>query len=162
MYTMDDKQIASKIHQAVVRLLSETSLPDADFIYQEACTRLLSWIQEHLEEAKRYFPDFWKDEDQMRLLAPKAAVVIQKKARKFEKLLKEFGVENPEEAEEKIKQLLAMEQQLQKTKEMQGQILFEELEEKNKKDFFFDWDTDVYFDNELRSLSIEERRDILY
>ena len=99
---MKDYGISAKIHMEVQRLLSNGNLPDAELVYQEACTKLLGWIQEHIKEAQKYFPNFWKEEDQMRLLTPKAAVKIQKKAKALEEVLNVLGAENLEAAKEKI------------------------------------------------------------
>lgn len=63
---------------------------------QVACTRLLGWIQEHPAQAERCFPAFYRDEDQMKLLTPKAAVSLRRKADRLGELLALAGTEDPE------------------------------------------------------------------
>lgn len=68
---------------------------EAPLELQEACTRLLGWIQEHPQKAERCFPAFCKEE-QMRLLTPKAAVSLRRKADRLGELLALAGMEDPE------------------------------------------------------------------
>ena len=87
---------ASVVNIALQQFLSWTSLPEAPLELQEACTRLLGWIQEHPREAERCFPTFCKEEDQMKLLTPKAAVSLRKKADRLSALMAIAGTDDPE------------------------------------------------------------------
>lgn len=87
---------ASDINAALQQFLTRTSLPEAPLELQEACTRLLGWIQEHPAQAERCFPAFCREEDQMKLLTPKAAVSLRKKADRLGELLALAGTEDPE------------------------------------------------------------------
>ena len=100
-----DMDIAMRINNAVQKLLMECSLSQAELIYQEACTRLLGWIEEHPAPAREYFPAFSKEEDQMKLLTPRAAASMHRKAKGFGKLAEMLGTDNPEEIETIIKDL---------------------------------------------------------
>lgn len=91
---------AGYLNSALVQFFSGSSLPQAPLELQEACTRLLGWIREHPEQAKRCFPGFCKEEDQMKLLTPRAAVSLRRKADRFDKLLALAGVGSEEELEE--------------------------------------------------------------
>ena len=55
-----------EINNVVTQLLARQNLSDAEMEYQEACSMLLTWIQEHPAEAREYFPAFSKEEDQMK------------------------------------------------------------------------------------------------
>lgn len=87
---------ASGVNAALQQFLARTSLPEAPLELQEACTRLLGWIQEHPAQAERCFPAFCREEDQMKLLTPRAAVSLRKKADRLGELLALAGTENPE------------------------------------------------------------------
>lgn len=100
-----DEDVAMKINNVVQQVLAQWNLSDADPRIQEACTRLLGWIQEHPGKAVRYFPGFCREEEQMRLLTPRAAVRIQKKANDFQKMLERLGAEDIEQAFEKLEYL---------------------------------------------------------
>lgn len=58
VHLCSDMEAAHKISTAVTTLLSQQDLSAADLSYQESCTRLLAWIQEHYDEAARLFPAF--------------------------------------------------------------------------------------------------------
>lgn len=100
--TLKEEAVAMRIHRVVQQILSVKNLSDASPGHQEACTRLLGWIQENLGQAERYFPGFTREEEQMKLLTPKAAVRIQKKARDCQMILEELGAGTMEEAMEKL------------------------------------------------------------
>lgn len=87
---------ASGVNTALQQFLAKTSLPEAPLELQEACTRLLGWIQEHPNRAQRCFPAFCREETQMKLLTPKAAVSLRRKAERFNELLALAGTEDPE------------------------------------------------------------------
>lgn len=144
VHTCSDMEIAQKISSAVTTLLSQQDLSAADLSYQESCTRLLAWIQEHYDEAARLFPAFWKEEDQMKLLTAKAAVVIQKKANAYEKLLSELGADDPKEAIEKIIQMRTA-----------AESTIESDRGKNS-DGYFDGSNDIFYDNDLLELCPRE------
>lgn len=92
-----EDEAAMRIHWAVQQILSGKNLSDAKPEHQEACTRLLAWIQEHENAAEKYFPGYCTEEEQMRLLTPKAAMRMQKKARDCQRLLEELGAQTMEE-----------------------------------------------------------------
>ena len=99
---LKEETVAIGIHRAVQQILSGKNLSDAAANHQEACTRLLGWIQEHVRQAEDYFPGFTKEEEQMKLLTPKAAVRIQKKARDCQMILEELEAGTIEEAMKKL------------------------------------------------------------
>lgn len=86
----------SGVNAALQQFLARTSLPEAPLELQEACTQLLGWIQEHPAQAERCFPAFCREENQMRLLTPRAAVSLRKKADRLGELLALAGTEDPE------------------------------------------------------------------
>ncbi|MCR5789887.1 MAG: DUF3883 domain-containing protein [Lachnospiraceae bacterium] len=100
-----DGDAASKIGIRVDTLLATGSLSQASDHYQEACGKLLSWIRTHMEEARTYFPSYYSEENQMKLLTPHAAVLLQRKADDMEDIMKEFGVSTAEDLKKKIKKL---------------------------------------------------------
>lgn len=144
VHTCSDMEVAQKISTAVTTLLSQQDLSAADLSYQESCTRLLAWIQEHYDEAARLFPAFWKEEDQMKLLTAKAAVVIQKKANAYEELLSELGAGGPDEAMKKIVQL---------RKASESMTEPEKWKDSNE---YFDDSNDIFYDNSLLELYPQE------
>lgn len=93
---MEPGAVAANINAALQQVL-RTSLSQSPLELQEACTQLLGWIQEHPKEAERRFPAFCKEEDQMKLLTPRAAVSLRKKADRFSELLALAGTDDPEE-----------------------------------------------------------------
>lgn len=99
-----DDVVAGKLNHVVQQLLSEHNISDVKEEYQDACTRLLAFLQEEPESAKRNFPSFCTEEAQMRLLAPKAAVRIQRQAKQMQQLFSQLGVASPEEVMELIEQ----------------------------------------------------------
>ena len=112
-----DKDVAGRINNVVQTLLMECSLSQAELIYQEACTRLLGWIEEHLAYAKEYFPAFCKEEDQMKLLTPKAAASMHKKAKDYAKLMEILGTKDPVEMEKLVTELKESSRQPENTEE---------------------------------------------
>ncbi len=103
--SVGDEEVAMRINRVVQGILSSRNLSDAKPEHQEACTALLGWIQENPQLAKRYFPGFAKEEEQMRLLTPKAAVRIQRKAMECQSILEKLGASTAEEAMEKLSAL---------------------------------------------------------
>lgn len=99
----------------VTQLLARQNLSDAEMEYQEACSMLLTWIQEHPAEAGEYFPAFSKEEDQMKLLTPRAAVRIQQKANRLEKIMNLLDCGREEDPEELIQKLLERQEMLERT-----------------------------------------------
>lgn len=100
-----DRDAASKIGNMIDTLLATGSLSKAQDNYQEACGKLLSWIRDHMDEAKVYFPSYCSEENQMKLLTPHAAVILQRKADDMEDIMKEFGVSTAEDLKKKIKKI---------------------------------------------------------
>ncbi len=98
-----DRDAASKIGIQIDTLLATGSLSEASDIYQEACGKLLSWIRNNMDEARVYFPSYSSEENQMKLLTPHAAVLLQRKADDMEDVMKEFGVSTAEDLKKKIK-----------------------------------------------------------
>ena len=101
--SLDLEAAASGVNTALQQFLARTNLPDAPLELQEACTRLLGWIQEHPKDAERCFPTFCKEEDQMKLLTPRAAVSLRKKADRLSELMTLAGTDDPEELERLIR-----------------------------------------------------------
>lgn len=104
-----------EINNVVTQLLARQNLSDAEMEYQEACSMLLTWIQEHPAEAGEYFPAFSKEEDQMKLLTPRAAVRIQQKANRLEKIMNLLDCGREEDPEELIQKLLERQEMLERT-----------------------------------------------
>jgi len=92
-----DETVATKLNNVLQRMLQQQNISDVKVEYLDACTRVLAFIQEYPEKAERYFPSFCSPEDQMRLLAPGAAVRMTRQAKQLEKLLEEAGVTSMEE-----------------------------------------------------------------
>lgn len=88
--------VASGVNAALQQFLARASLPEAPMELQEACTRLLGWIRERPQKAKRCFPAFCGEEEQMKLLTPRAAVSLRKKADRFNELLALAGTDDSE------------------------------------------------------------------
>ncbi len=144
LHVCTDMELAQKISMAVNGLLTKQDLSEAEIAYQESCTKLLAWIQEHYAEAERLFPAFWKEEDQMRLLTAKAAVVIQKKANEYEKLLEELDTGSLQEAMDKIVQM--------RTAVQKAEVEAQEAGMQNpaqKIAYHFDGENDLIYDDSL-------------
>ena len=141
----NDREIAMRISNVVQTLLMECSLSHAELIYQEACTRLLGWIEEHAEPAQEYFPAFYREEDQMKLLTPRAAASIHKKAKGYAKLMNALGTQDPDELEK----LLLQAQQLGNVEQECDGAQFDAE--------FYDESADMWLDEYLLSLDREER-----
>ena len=109
-----DREVAMEINNVVTQLLARQNLSDAEMEYQEACSMLLTWIQEHPAEAGEYFPAFSKEEDQMKLLTPRAAVRIQQKANRLEKIMNLLDCGSEEDPEEMIQKLLERQEMLER------------------------------------------------
>ena len=104
LQNVTDDVVAGKLNNVVQQLLAEHNISDVKEEYQDACTRLLAFIQEEPEAAKRNFPSFCTEEAQMRLLAPKAAVRIQRQAKQMQQLFSKLGVASPEEVLDLLEQ----------------------------------------------------------
>lgn len=138
-----DRDVAMRINNVVQKLLMECSLSQAELVHQEACTRLLGWIQEHPRLAQEYFPAFYNEEDQMKLLTPRAAASMHRKAKGYAKLMEVLGTEDPEELEKLMLQARQMGSMEDKTWSGEG---------------FFDDDADMWLDGELLELEEDERK----
>lgn len=103
LMVVTDDTVAIKLNTVIQQLLSEHNISDVKPEYQDACTRLLAYIQEEPESARRNFPGFCTEEAQMRLLSPKAAVRIQRQAKQMQQLFVTLGVESPEEVLELLR-----------------------------------------------------------
>lgn len=106
---MRDGDVTARINRVLQKLLSEINLSQADIKCQEACTQLLGWIQEHPDLAKDAFPNFYKEEDQMKLLTPGAAVSLHRKAKSLDYLYTELGAADPVQLVELVKRAQSME-----------------------------------------------------
>ncbi|MCH5193299.1 MAG: DUF3883 domain-containing protein [Oscillospiraceae bacterium] len=126
----NDSDVSMRINNTVQRLLMESSLSQAELIYQEACTLLLGWIEDHPDRAQELFPAFYKDEDRMKLLTPKAAASMQKKAKGYAQLMELLGTDDPEKAAFMVSSL------------RQEQAEYE----------FYDEESDTWIDGELMSV----------
>lgn len=126
-----NRDVAFLINQTVTQLLTQQNLADASLEEQEACSLLLSWIQNHTEEAGIYFPAYCSEEGLMKLLTPKAAARMQQKVRKLEQIIEMLECES----EDAVLQML---QEMNARKE----------EEKRNRCFTF-LDGDVCLDGEL-------------
>lgn len=104
--TYTDRDVAMEINSVVTQLLAQQNLSDAKIEYQEACSMLLGWIQNHTQEAKEYFPAYSDEEGQMKLLTPKAAVLMQQKVNKLEQIMELIACDDEENSIEMIQKLL--------------------------------------------------------
>lgn len=102
--SMQLEAAAGELNAALVQFFARSNLPQAPLELQEACTRLLSWLREHPEQAENYFPNFCREEDQMKLLTPSAAVSLRKKADRLSSLLSLAGTDDPEELERIVRE----------------------------------------------------------
>lgn len=130
--------VATGINAALQQFLARASLADAPLELQESCTRLLGWIQEHPQEAKRCFPAFCGEEEQMKLLTPKAAVSLRKKADRLNELLILAGTEDPDALFQLIRE---------------GAQRYDAPE----RDWDFDPESGAFFDEDWRGLDDESR-----
>ncbi len=145
--TLYDSEVAMKLNYVVHRLLAGQSLSQAAVEYQEACTRLLGWIQENRKKAQQYFPEFSEEEEQMKLLTPKAAVRLQRRANDYDSLMKGLGTDNPEEVLELVRQLREESGSVNRVSDSQQDM-----------GRFPVGETEVFLDEELGGLSAEEAK----
>lgn len=134
---MGNKEVTSRISRAISRLLSEGNLNDAPEELQDACALLLTWLQEHPDKAKEYFPEYSTEEEQAKLVTSKAVVNLQRKSRGFDKLMEMAGTEDIDELMEMI------EKGKSNKKESEGG---------------YDEDSGVYFGDEFDSMNENERK----
>lgn len=125
--------VSQNINAAVSKLLSTQALSEADIKYQENCTDLLGWIQENQESAAEYFPEYCSDEEQMKLLTPRAAVNLRKKADEYNRLVQEIGTDNIEE----LKKLVYWKKE------------YDDWENSGDKAVWYDDDADVAYDDDF-------------
>ena len=140
-----DRDVAMRINNVIQKLLMECSLSRAELVHQEACTRLLGWIEEHSGQAQEYFPAFCREEDQMKLLTPRAAASMHKKAKGYAKLVEILGTEDPEEMEKLMLQAKQMGSMGDKLWPGGG---------------FYDDDADMWLDGDLLELEEDERKHV--
>lgn len=131
-----DETVATKLNNVLQRMLQQKNISDVKVEYQDACTRVLAFIQEYPKKAEQYFPSFCSPEDQMRLLAPGAAVRMTRQAKQLEKLLEEAGASSMEE-------VLALLRQ-------------SGMGKAGQEDGFYGWYGDVFWDGEWDFGSREE------
>lgn len=143
---MYDDGVSMKLNTVVQKLLTEHNISDVEAHYQDACTKLLAFIQDNEDYAKKYFPGLCTEEEQMRLLAPKAAVRMSKQVKQIEKLLKECGCSSIEEVQEKMHQMKVWENICQNAN---GDL----------SDGY--WYGDVYVDNDWKFSSDSEKANFL-
>lgn len=142
-----DREVALSINRAIEQLLLTKSLSEAAERQQEACTKLLGWLEEHREHAYEYFPGFAKEEDQMKLLTPKVAVKLSRKAKEWDTLLKEAGI-SPEDGMDELLRCLKRGREA------------EDSADTDKT--FFDCENDVgYADGDFLGFGDEEREALL-
>lgn len=156
MMTKEDQNVAGMINNVIQRILAQQSLSEVKLGYQEACTRLLGWIEDNGELAEKYFPSFWREEDRMKLLTPKAAARINKKAKILNRLMEKIGSEDCEECEsvEMLMHLLEIGKQVQ-----DGQL--PDGEDMHDDSAYYDPELDVFFGDDLWELGEMERQRIL-
>lgn len=92
--TMTLDEVTGYINSALQQVLTRTSLSNASEEIQDACTQLLSWIRSNPQKAEQNFPAFCREEDQMKLLTPRAAVGLQQKADQLNEILTMLGTED--------------------------------------------------------------------
>lgn len=102
MSKYNDSEVANRIRTAIDKMFNNGGFQNTDDDMREACTYLLTWIDEHIEKANEYFPAFVSEEGRSRLLTPQAVVRLTRKNQQIDKMLTKIGVSNIEELEEKI------------------------------------------------------------
>lgn len=168
---MHDETVAMKLNTVVQSLLSGHNMSEAEEHYQDACTKLLAFIQENEELAKKYFPSFCSEEDRMRLLTTKAAAKMSKQVKKIDTLLKESGCSTIEEVQGKMQQIdkffkengfSSLEEAQKKLQQMHA---LEQSQHNTTDNFSSDsfgfWYGDVYLGNDWQFDSDHEREDFL-
>lgn len=140
---MKMEHVTAHINAALQRILARTSLSNASEEIQNACTQLLSWIRRNPETAQQHFPMFCRDEDQMKLLTPNAAVGLQKKADQLQDVMEFFGTDDVDGIKEKFQQ---MQQEYEK---MQKNLLqFGETQSDMGGSGYYDSETGMYLDSD--------------
>ena len=144
-----------RLNMVIEQLLKEHNMSDMKPDYQDACTRLLTYIQEEPEVAKRNFPNFCSEEDQMRLLSTKAAARMCRNEKVMQCFMKELNVATPEEAIKQLKQLQKLVNEEGKTESM---ALGEGWRRtRSGQAYYVDPSCDVCLDGSLEFDSEEER-----
>jgi hypothetical protein len=147
------RMVTQNINDAVSKLLATKALSEAEIGFQENCTRLLSWIQENPQDAAEYLPVYCSDEGQMKLLTPKAAVSLRKKADEYNRIMQEMGVESPEELLEMLnngkRQMSFLDNQC-----TDGEQCIDE-------DIWYDDDTDVSYDDEYKNYAGDNKAPLI-
>lgn len=133
------KAAAGELNAALIQFFARSNLPQAPLELQEACTRLLSWLREHPKQAEAYFPTFCREEDQMKLLTPSAAVNLRKKADRLSSLLALAGTDDPEELERLLRADKAR------------------TERREDQDGIFDPDSGIWLDGDWNGMGEDER-----
>ncbi|MCR5431550.1 MAG: hypothetical protein K6E95_03230 [Lachnospiraceae bacterium] len=87
-----DTKVCENINNALIRVFSQGPLSEATQEQQEACTKLLSLLRNDPEFTKEYFPNYISEEDQMKLLTPQSAVIMQRKADQVDALLSKHNI----------------------------------------------------------------------
>ena len=124
---LTDERLCQKINSALNAIFGSGPLSAAPDIQQAACSKLLALIESDPEFAKQNFPQYSSEEDRVKLLTPRAVVLMQNTARKFENLCAEFGL-GGEEGEDTIREALRLFAAQQKKQEA-GQEAQEEGQE---------------------------------
>ncbi len=139
-----ESEIAQRIGNVISSILSKGSLSEAPEHHQEACSKLLSFIRQNPDKAPSYFPSFYNEEDQMKLLTPGAAVKLQREADDFRVLMEILEEEDVEEVKKKLKRWKQL----------------EDVEETDSSRLYYDPDSDVYFGDDLYGCDNDFLREI--
>lgn len=101
---MYEREVATDIARAIDNVLNSGGLSETDELMQEACTRLLSWIEDNPQKASNLFTHYTSEESRMKLLTPKAACKMSKRLKEIENIMKNFNINDLEQLEEIIKE----------------------------------------------------------
>ena len=149
---MGEGDVAVRISRVIQRILARGNLNDESDQIQEACARLLAWLQEHPKETERYFPEYTTEEQQARLMTAKAVVRLQRRGRTLDRLAEIVGSDDPDILMEFMRNAVE-----EKRKKESG----ETAEDSNGRSGVYDYDTGVFFGPEFWDMTENERNDAL-
>lgn len=147
---MGEGDVAVRISRVIQRILTRGNLNDESDQIQEACARLLAWLQEHPKETERYFPEYTTEEQQARLMTAKAVVRLQRRGRTLDQLTEIVGSDDPDILLEFMRNAVE-----EKRKKEAG----EAEEDLDSLSGGYDYGTGVFFGPEFLEMAENERND---
>ncbi len=147
---MGEGDVAVRISRVIQRILARGNLNDESDQIQEACARLLAWLQEHPKETERYFPEYTTEEQQARLMTAKAVVRLQRRGRTLDQLTEIVGSDDPD---------ILMEFMRNAVEERRKREAGETDEDSDGQSGGYDDGTGVFFGPEFWGMAENERND---